>query len=190
MKYERLAVFAGIISVVTSNLPLSSVREALGGDQMRIIQGQLVDKQGRPVSQYPIRLEKIDEPKTKTYSAVTDFSGTYQFINLPPGRYIAYPNYQPRASGVTIDLKEQALRLIEPLKLDEKLSIKLNPKAAQTINPEAAGTINPEAARTINPEAAKVLDPGRARVLTGEEAHKISPLEASKPLPKIPQLSK
>src|SRR5262249_33283204 len=150
MKYKRLAVFVGTISVVTSNSPLSSVREALGGDQIRIIQGQLVDKQGRPVSQYPVRLEKIDEPKTKTktktYSAVTDFSGTYQFINLPPGRYIAYPNFQSRASGVTIEVKEQELQLIEPLKLEQKLSIQLNPKAANTINAEAARTINPEAA--------------------------------------------
>jgi len=174
------------------------IQNNLQAAEMKVLEGQLLDQGGRPASQYPIKLDGVAQLAGKTYIAVTDFSGRFQFFNLAPGEYVVYPVRQPERR--TIELIKGETLNIEPLRLDKTISINLNPEAAMTINteaamsinpeaamtinPEAAMTINPEAAMTINPEAAKVLIPDLAKILTEEEARTISPLEASKPLPK------
>jgi hypothetical protein len=149
------------------------------------IQGQLVDRQGRPASQYPIEIERTDVASTHAV-AYTDFSGTFQFFNLEPGKYKIYPSKAPSDSARAVDFNGSPLSEMIVLTLPNAIKVEMNreaaqtinSQAAQTINPEAAQTVNPEAARTLNPEAAKTLNPEAARTINMQAAQTINPAAA------------
>jgi hypothetical protein len=172
----------------------------------RIIVGQLIDINGRPISQYPVTFVGIEKLQGKTYHGVTDFSGTFQFYNLPGGKYKIAPINQPSIDWKEVFIKGKGIQKIAPFKFPVEFSVDfndavkrvinpeaakvinpeaakvINPEAAKVINPEAAKNLNPSAAKSINPEAAKVLNPDRAKVLTEKQAKFLSPEEAAKPI--------
>jgi len=48
------------------------------------VRGQLLDSGGRPVSQYPMKLEATDG-SSRIFSAVTNYSGDFEFADVPTG---------------------------------------------------------------------------------------------------------
>ena len=149
------------------------------------VRGQLLDSGGRPVSQYPMKLEPI-EASSQTFSAVTDYSGNFEFADVPKGTYTAYPANRPRASGTTIRVLGKATETIGQINFGGTIAVDFNAAAAtvinerakQTINPEAARTINAEAAKTINPDAARMINPAAARTINSDAAKTINPAAA------------
>ena len=48
------------------------------------VRGQLLDSGGRPVSQYPMKLE-VTDGSSRIFSAVTNYSGDFEFADVPTG---------------------------------------------------------------------------------------------------------
>ena len=169
------------------------------------VRGQLLDSGGRPVSQYVMKLEPTSS-SLKSFSAVTDYSGDFEFADVPKGTYIVYPANRPRETGKTVQVQGGAMQSIGKIDFGGPVPVDLNtaaapvineqarqtinseaartinPDAAKTINADAARTINPAAARTINPDAARVLNPERAKILTSEQAQKLTVQQAQEPI--------
>jgi hypothetical protein len=204
LRQAKLIIVLGAI-LLSSNCSQSC---GVGKEQKTstVIEGQLVDQRGRPVSQYAVRCESLDNLSGRSTVAFTDFSGNFQFLNLPPGKYKIYPMNETADQSQIVEVTSGAEKNIGTVALHREIKVELNkdaaqtinqdaaktinpdaaktinPEAAKTINPEAAKTINPEAAKTINPEAAKVLNPQRAMYLTREQARTLTVEDARKPL--------
>jgi hypothetical protein len=155
------------------------------------VEGQILDKNKRPASQYPVTLRRMD-PTTKklyeSYPGVTDFSGTFQFFDLQPGIYKVSP--LKSATGDTIEVKGLPDEKLGILRLNTVIRVNFpamkvmhasNQRACLAINAMAAKYIKPDAAKVISPEAARYLHPERAKVLTAAEAKTLTPEEARKP---------
>lgn len=167
---------------------------------VEIITGTIVDKSGRPVSEYDV---KVKNSKTgKASKLITDDSGVFELYHVKPGNYEVIINNQVGMKNKPVVVKSNT-KSFGQFQIDQKIKIKVNKKAAKTIrksvrdviNPEAAHTINAKAARqispeaakainaqaaqTISPEAAKVINPGAARAINPEAAKNITP-EAAK----------
>jgi hypothetical protein len=146
------------------------------------LRGQLLDSGGRPVSQYAMRLEPTSA-SLPSFSSVTDYSGYFEFADVPKGTYIAYPANRPSATGKTIHVEGRPTEFIGKVDFGSSIAVDLNAAAApvindqarQTINPEAARTINADAAKTINPDAARMINPAAARTINPEAARTINP---------------
>jgi hypothetical protein len=146
------------------------------------VRGQLLDNGGRPVSQYAMKLEPTDR-SLPAFSAVTDYSGYFEFADVPRGTYIVYPANRPHETVKNVQVQGGTTQFIGtvdfggsiPLDLNAAAAPVINEQAKQTINPEAARTINPEAAKTINPAAARVINPAAARTINSEAAKTINP---------------
>jgi len=146
------------------------------------VRGQLLDSGGRPVSQYVMKLEPLEGP-LRTFSAITDYSGNFEFSDVPKGTYRVYPANRPRDIGKTIQVQGNATEFIGKVEFGGSFAVEVNAEAApvindqakQTINPEAARTINPEAAKTINADAARTINPAAARTINSEAAKTINP---------------
>jgi hypothetical protein len=150
------------------------------------VQGQLIDRGGRPVSQFAIKIEGVENSSFSSV-AVTDFSGAFQFFDVPSGKYKLYALKDSGKEVRLIDVRSGELQNIGTISLqwDQKVTLNkdaatnISPDAAKSINPDAAQTLNPEAARTINVEAAKMINPEAARTINSEAAKAINP-EAAK----------
>jgi hypothetical protein len=146
------------------------------------VRGQLLDSGGRPVTQYPMKLEPLDG-SSRPFSAVTDYSGNFEFADVPTGAYRVYPANRDRSLGQTIRVQGQPTEFVGKVEFGGSTTVELNAAAApvindqakQTINPEAARTINAEAARTINADAARTINPAAARTINSEAARYINP---------------
>src|SRR5262249_42236888 len=147
------------------------------------LHGQLIDQEGRPVSQYPIKIQATGNQGVSSV-AFTDFSGEFQFFNLVSGKYSVYPlseksSIQSREVELTAgqDLNLGVITLSRQIKveLNSEAARTINPEAAKTINPDAAQTLNPEAAKTINFEAARTINPEAAKTINVEAARTINP---------------
>jgi hypothetical protein len=170
----------GISLISASCLPPGQ----LAKQENSTVEGQLVDQGGRPVSQYAVKIEGVNNG-TVSSVAFTDFSGNFQFLNLPAGQYRIYPLNEAADQGRVIEVHggKQDIGL---LKLRREIKVELNkdaaktidPKVAQAINPDAAQTLNPEAAKTINIEAAKMINPEAAKTINWEAAQTINPKAA------------
>jgi hypothetical protein len=195
--YALLALIAGSWGCAQPN--------AAPAGHLTHVWGQLLDSGGRPVSQYPMKLEPV-AASLPSFSAVTNYSGDFEFADVPKGRYRVYPANRPSELGRIVKVGEGASEFIDKIPFGESVKVDLNAAAApvindqarQTINPEAARTINAEAAKTINPDAARVINPAaarminpdaarvlnaeRAKVLTPEQAQSITVQQAQQPL--------
>src|SRR5215831_18874510 len=69
--------------------------------------GQLLDSGGRPVSQYPMKLEPVDGSSPK-FSAVTNYSGDFEFADVPKGTYRVYPANRPRDLSKIVEVRGSA----------------------------------------------------------------------------------
>lgn len=151
-----------------------------------MIKGQLVDQNGRPVSQYAVKCEGVDQNGGWSGIAFTDFSGSFQFLNVPPGRYKVLPLNQVSDQSQVFQVRNNT-QDIGTIKLNREIKVELNKDAARVIseetakaiNPDAAKTLNPEAAKTINVEAAKMINPQAAQTINWQAAQTINP-EAAK----------
>jgi hypothetical protein len=149
------------------------------------VRGQLLDSGGRPVSQYPMKLEATDG-SSRTFSAVTNYSGDFEFADVPKGTYRVYVANRDRGLGQTIQVQDQPTEFVGKVEFGASTTVELNAAAApvindqakQTINPEAARTINAEAARTINPDAARMINPAAARYINPDAARVLNPERA------------
>jgi len=137
------------------------------------IQGQVLDARGRPASQYPVKIEQA-EGSPETAVAFTDFTGTFQFVNLPPGKYKLYPLNRGGNEPLVVELGSDEVKIVGALILPQEIKVELNKEAALTINADAAKTINPDAALTLNPEAAKTLNGEAAKTINPEAARTIN----------------
>jgi len=171
-----LLIVAGIAVLFGCNSPMSH------SGHLTHVRGQLLDRGGRAVSQYAMKLEPTDR-SLPAFSAVTDYSGYFEFADVPRGTYIVYPANRPRETAKTVSVQGDTTQFIGKVDFGESIPVDLNAAAApvineqakQTINPDAARTINPEAAKTINPDAARVINPAAARTINSEAAKTINP---------------
>jgi hypothetical protein len=172
-----------LIFVLGAILLSSSCSQSRGvGEEQKtssMIEGQLVDQRGRPVSQYAVRCESVDNLSVQSTVAFTDFSGNFQFLNLPPGKYNVYPMNETADQSQIVEVTGGAKKNIGTVALHQEIKVELNKDAAKTINQDAAKTINPDAAKTINTEAAKTINPEAAKTINPEAAKTINP-EAAK----------
>ena len=167
--------------------------------------GQLLDSGGRPVSQYPMKLEPVGG-SSPGFSAVTNYGGDFEFADVPKGTYRVYAANRPRELSKVVEVRGSPTEFAGQILFGESINVDLNaaaapvindqakqtinsdaartinPDAARTINPDAARVINPAAARAINPAAARVLNPERAKVLTPEQARTITVEQAQEPV--------
>lgn len=178
------------ISRVSFAPPLASVlimlfgcsQQSTNSGHLTHLRGQLLDSGGRPVSQYVMKLDPIST-SLPAFSAVTDYSGDFEFARVPKGTYIVYPANRPRERGKTVHVQGGTTQDVGTVDFGGSVSVDVNPAAApvineqarQSINPEAARTINPEAARTINADAARMINPAAARTINSEAAKTINP---------------
>jgi hypothetical protein len=146
-----------------------------------VVEGQLVDMNGRPVSQYGVKIVRVDDP-AKAFIAITDFSGHFEFLDLPTGKYNLYPVKQTAAQGRAVDVQGErqnvgtlTVPMAVKVELDKDAAKTINPEAEKAINQDAAQTLNPEAAKTLNAAAAKTLNPEAARTISREAAQEINP---------------
>lgn len=137
------------------------------------IYGQLLDSGGRPVAQYPMKLDPV-EASSQSFSAVTDYSGVFEFADVPKGTYIVHPVNRAAEGGKTIRIQGESTESIGQIEFRGNIAVDLNTAAAPVINDQAKQTINPEAARTINPDAAKTINPGAARMINPAAARTIN----------------
>ena len=141
------------------------------------VEGQLVDQAGRPVSQQAVKLEALDNPAVSAI-AFTDFSGYFQFLNLPAGKYRCHALADPPEQGWVVDVTKGQHQNIGTITLRREIKVNLNKEAAKTINPGAAKVINPEAAKTLNAEAAKTISTEAAKTINPAAARTINPQAA------------
>lgn len=165
----------------------------------RIVQGELLDRSGKRPIKYTVKLDGVGANAGKDYSADTDYSGTFQFINVPPGDYVIHTLDQPSGTGRTIRITEQKFQSIPSIRWNasavniQEIMQQYNPaayaamrrrnrNALEYINIEAAKTINPAAAAVIDCKVARVINPEAARVLSASGATCLKNVMAAKVL--------
>ena len=132
-----------------------------------------------------MKLEPVDGSSPR-FSAVTNYSGDFEFADVPKGTYRVYPANRPRDLSKIVEVRGSASEFLGKILFGEAINVDLNAAASpvindqakQTINPEAARTINPEAAKTINPDAARVINPAAARAINPDAARVLNPERA------------
>jgi hypothetical protein len=146
-----------------------------------VLQGAVVDRVGRAVAEYPVVAEPIDRSSSSTaqYVAVTDFTGTFRFFELPRGTYRIYPANQPQAGNDMVDARGPGTRDVGTFTLERESTLVFAPGVSEAINPEARDAINPDAAKVISPEAARTLNSEAARTLNPAAAATINPEAAA-----------
>jgi hypothetical protein len=134
-----------------------------------------------------MRLESVDG-SSPGFSAVTNYSGDFEFADVPKGTYRVYAANRPRELSKTIEVRGNPNEFAGQILFGESINVDVNAAAApvindqakQTINSEAARTINPDAARTINPDAARVINPVAARAINPDAARVLNPERAKR----------
>lgn len=191
-------------------LSINLFSSAVNAEIIDIITGSVIDKKGRPVSEYDVDIKNLETEKS--YNLITDDGGVFELYRIETGDYevIIVDPLGEQKKVITLNADSRAIgefklnHIIEvSVNKDAKTTISksvrdvINPEAAQTINAkaaryispgaakainaQAARTITPEAARVISPEVARVLHPERAKNLTEEQAKKLTIEEASTP---------
>jgi uncharacterized GH25 family protein len=83
------------LAVLIFLLCLSSAAHSAG---YTVLEGRVVDENGRPVSNQPVYIEL---PRGRT-AVFTDNRGVFQFLNLPQGQYTVFVKGGPK---VTVEVK-------------------------------------------------------------------------------------
>jgi hypothetical protein len=185
LRLSESFVLASIIAVVFFALSCQSAAPNAVKEKSRVVvEGQVVDRNGRPVSQTAVKIEAISGNEL-TSVAFTDFGGTFQFFDLPAGRY-RLSLVEPDSQSKLIELHGSGAEEVGTISLQRDIQVALNkdaarnisPEAAKSINSDAAQTLNPEAAKTINSEAARTINPAAAQTINSEAARTINPAAA------------
>jgi len=179
------ALFVIILTFFLAAGCVGKTTSGFTGKSRTVVQGQVVDRNGRPVSQSAVQIKAVDSTGVSSVG-FTDFSGTFQFFDLPAGKYRVNLLESPETQAKVIELNGNAVEEVGLISLQREVKVELNkeaapyinPEAAKSINPDAAETLNPEAAKTINWEAAKVINPAAAKTINSEAAKTINPAAA------------